>query len=95
MYTRLLKQQREQISLAGQNNELAKMKYQVVQGELASLDNAKKAILLQNAALIDQKNIEEKLQHSETVWLIVMLLRVTGGILISSVLAWVAKPVTV
>jgi hypothetical protein len=47
MYTRLLKQQREQISLAGQNNELAKMKYQVVQGELASLDNAKKAILLQ------------------------------------------------
>nr|DAZ13426.1 MAG TPA: major capsid protein [Caudoviricetes sp.] len=61
-YTRLLKQQREQISLAGQNNELAKMKYQVVQGELASLDNAKKAILLQNAALIDQKNIEEKLQ---------------------------------
>lgn len=62
VYTRLLKQQREQISLAGQNNELAKMKYQVVQGELASLDNAKKAILLQNAALIDQKNIEEKLQ---------------------------------
>ncbi|BBR76581.1 phage tail tape measure protein [Klebsiella pneumoniae] len=62
VYTRLIKQQREQIALGGQNNELAKVKYQVVQGELASLDNAKKEILLQNAALIDQKNIAEQLK---------------------------------
>ncbi|ELI8803449.1 phage tail tape measure protein [Klebsiella michiganensis] len=62
VYKRLLKQQEEQIALAGQSNELAKMKYQVVQGELASLEQSKKEILLQNAALIDQKDIEEKLQ---------------------------------
>ncbi|STW02515.1 tail length tape measure protein [Klebsiella pneumoniae] len=31
-YTRLIKQQREQIALSSQNTELAKMKYQVTQG---------------------------------------------------------------
>ncbi|HBR2941610.1 TPA: phage tail tape measure protein [Klebsiella pneumoniae] len=62
VYNRLKKQQEEQIALAGQNNELAKVKYQVVQGELSSLDQAKKEILLQNAALIDQKNIAEQLK---------------------------------
>lgn len=61
-YSRLIKQQREQIALGGQNNELAKVKYQVVQGELASLDKAKKETLLHNAALIDQKNIAEQLK---------------------------------
>ncbi|MGS4602427.1 hypothetical protein ACKUT0_00040, partial [Klebsiella oxytoca] len=30
-YTRIVKQQEEQIALAGQSNELAKIKYQIVQ----------------------------------------------------------------
>ena len=62
VYKRLLKQQREQIALASQNTELAKVKYQVTQGELTSLEQAKKETLLQNAALIDQKNIAEQLK---------------------------------
>ncbi len=61
-YTRIVKQQEEQIALAGQSNELAKIKYQIVQGELASLDRAKKETILHNAALIDQKNIAEQLK---------------------------------
>ena len=61
-YTRIVKQQEEQIALAGQSNELAKIKYQIVQGELSSLAQAKKETLLHNAALIDQKNIAEQLK---------------------------------
>ncbi|HBM7835781.1 TPA: phage tail tape measure protein, partial [Escherichia coli] len=57
IYKRLIKQQKEQIALAGQNTELAKMKYQVSQGELSTLSEAQKKTLLQNAALIDQKKI--------------------------------------
>jgi hypothetical protein len=41
-YTRLIKQQREQIALSSQNTELAKMKYQVTQGELSSLEKSKR-----------------------------------------------------
>lgn len=62
VYSRIIKQQEEQIALAGQSNELAKIKYQVTQGELSSLSAAKKEILLQNAALIDQKDIAEQLK---------------------------------
>ena len=62
VYKRIIKQQQEQIALASQNTELAKVKYQVTQGELASLEKAKKETLLQNAALIDQKNIAEQYQ---------------------------------
>ncbi|VTM36527.1 tail length tape measure protein [Klebsiella quasipneumoniae] len=62
-YTRLIKQQREQIALSSQNTELAKMKYQVTQGELSSLEKSKKETLLHNAALIDQKNIAEQLKN--------------------------------
>ena len=62
VYKRLIKQQEEQIALGSQNTELAKVKYQVTQGELASLDQAKKETLLHNAALIDQKNIAEQLK---------------------------------
>lgn len=62
VYNRLIKQQKEQIALASQNTELAKIKYQVTQGELDSLEKAKKETLLQNAALIDQKNIAEQYQ---------------------------------
>ncbi|MDU1563309.1 tape measure protein, partial [Enterobacter sp.] len=39
-YDKLIKQQKEQIALQGQNTELAKVKYQVSQGELASLTEA-------------------------------------------------------
>ncbi|EIR4148071.1 tape measure protein, partial [Salmonella enterica] len=53
-YDKLIKQQKEQIALAGQNTELAKLKYQVSLGELTSLTEAQKQTLLQNAALIDQ-----------------------------------------
>ncbi|MDQ4326142.1 phage tail tape measure protein [Klebsiella michiganensis] len=62
VYKRLIKQQEEQIALGSQNTELAKVKYQVTQGELASLEQAKKETLLHNAALIDQKNISEQLK---------------------------------
>ncbi|MBQ5276790.1 phage tail tape measure protein [Klebsiella quasipneumoniae] len=62
VYKRLLKQQREQIALESQNTELAKVKYQVTQGELHTLEQSKKETLLHNAALIDQKNIAEQLQ---------------------------------
>ncbi|WP_285218816.1 phage tail tape measure protein [Klebsiella quasipneumoniae] len=62
VYKRLLKQQREQIALESQNTELAKVKYQVTQGELHTLEQSKKETLLHNAALIDQKNIAEQLK---------------------------------
>ncbi|MEH9051378.1 phage tail tape measure protein [Klebsiella pneumoniae] len=62
VYKRLLKQQREQIALESQNTELAKVKYQVTQGELHTLEQSKKETLLHNAALIDQKEIAEQLK---------------------------------
>lgn len=64
-YDKLIKQQKEQIALAGQNTELAKLKYQVSQGELATLTETQKQILLQNAALIDQQKIREQLAAYE------------------------------
>ncbi|WP_105263280.1 MULTISPECIES: phage tail tape measure protein [unclassified Escherichia] len=66
IYKRLIKQQKEQIALAGQNTELAKMKYQVSQGELSTLSEAQKQTLLQNAALIDQKKIREQIAAYES-----------------------------
>ncbi|MGV4013631.1 phage tail tape measure protein [Citrobacter portucalensis] len=65
VYKRLIKQQKEQIALQGQNTELAKVKYQVSQGELASLTEAQKKTLLQNAALIDQVKLREQLRNYE------------------------------
>ncbi|HBI7978309.1 TPA: phage tail tape measure protein [Escherichia coli] len=65
-YNRLIKQQKEKIALAGQNTELAKMKYQVSQGELSTLSEAQKQTLLQNAALIDQKKIREQIAAYES-----------------------------
>ncbi|MCO6012037.1 phage tail tape measure protein [Enterobacter hormaechei] len=65
VYTRLIKQQKEQIALAGQNTELAKVKFQVSQGELASLTEAQKKTALQNAALIDQVKLREQLRNYE------------------------------
>ena len=64
-YDKLIKQQKEQIALAGQNTELAKLKYQVSQGELTSLTEAQKQTLLQNAVLIDQQKIREQLAAYE------------------------------
>lgn len=64
-YDKLIKQQKGQIALAGQNTELAKLKYQVSQGELTSLTEAQKQTLLQNAALIDQQKIREQLAAYE------------------------------
>ncbi|MBA7773858.1 MULTISPECIES: phage tail tape measure protein [unclassified Enterobacter] len=64
-YDKLIKQQKEQIALAGQNTELAKLKYQVSQGELATLTESQKQTLLQNAALIDQQKIREQLAAYE------------------------------
>lgn len=65
VYKRLIKQQKEQIALQGQNTELAKVKYQVSQGELASLTEAQKKTVLQNAALIDQVKLHEQLRNYE------------------------------
>ncbi len=65
VYKRLIKQQKEQIALQGQNTELAKVKYQISQGELASLTEAQKKTVLQNAALIDQQKIREQLAAYE------------------------------
>ncbi|EPM4136816.1 phage tail tape measure protein, partial [Escherichia coli] len=56
-FSRLLKQQKAQLALAGQNTELAKLKYQTAQGELKTLTEIQKQELLRNAALIDQQKI--------------------------------------
>ncbi|EMK1731248.1 phage tail tape measure protein [Salmonella enterica] len=64
-YERIIKQQREQIALDGQHTELAKMRYQLTEGELATLSAAQKATLLQNAALIDQVKYRRQLVEYE------------------------------
>ncbi|EDQ3254038.1 phage tail tape measure protein [Salmonella enterica subsp. enterica] len=64
-YDKLIKQQKEQIALAGQNTELAKLKYQVSQGELSTLSQSQKAELMRNAALIDQVKLREQLRNYE------------------------------
>ncbi|EEZ3501817.1 phage tail tape measure protein [Escherichia coli] len=64
-FSRLLKQQKEQLALAGKNTELAKLKYQTSQGELKTLTEIQKQELLRNAALIDQKKIREQLRVRE------------------------------
>lgn len=64
-YDRLIKQQKEQISLESQNTELAKVKYQVSQGELSTLSQSQKAELMRNAALIDQVKLREQLRNYE------------------------------
>ncbi|EKH16853.1 exopolyphosphatase domain protein, partial [Escherichia coli FDA506] len=64
-FSRLLKQQKEQLALVGQNTELAKLKYQTAQGELKTLTEIQKQELLRNAALIDQQKIREQLRSRE------------------------------
>lgn len=64
-FSRLLKQQKEQLALAGKNTELAKLKYQTAQGELKTLTEMQKQELLRNAALIDQQKIREQLRSRE------------------------------
>lgn len=65
VYKRLIKQQKEKIALQGQNTELAKVKYQVSQGELSTLSQAQKAEVMRNAALIDQVKLREQLRNYE------------------------------
>lgn len=64
-YDKLIKQQKGQIALQGQNTELAKVKYQVSQGELSTLSQAQKAEVMRNAALIDQVKLREQLRNYE------------------------------
>ncbi|EER5076939.1 phage tail tape measure protein, partial [Escherichia coli] len=64
-FSRLLKQQKEQLALAGQYTELAKLKYQTAQGELKTLTEMQKQELLRNATLIDQQKIREQLRSRE------------------------------
>lgn len=64
-YDKLIKQQREQLALAGQNTELAKTKYRVAQGDLQTLTETQKQTLMQNAALIDQQKIREQIAAYE------------------------------
>ncbi|MDV1319415.1 phage tail tape measure protein [Citrobacter freundii] len=64
-YDRLIKQQKEQIALESQNTELAKVKYQVSQGELSTLSQSQKAELMRNAALIGQVKLREQLRNYE------------------------------
>lgn len=61
-YDKLIKQQKEQIALQGQNTELAKTKYQVTQGELVVLSEAQKTELLRNSAALDHLNAVERLK---------------------------------
>ncbi|MCC8228179.1 phage tail tape measure protein, partial [Escherichia coli] len=61
-FSRLLKQQKEQLALVGQNTELAKLKYQT---ELKTLTEMQKQELLRNATLIDQQKIREQLRSRE------------------------------
>ncbi len=49
VFSRLLKQQKEQLALVGQNTELAKLKYQTALGELKTLTEMQKQELLRNA----------------------------------------------
>ncbi|SXN08075.1 phage tail tape measure protein [Klebsiella pneumoniae] len=62
VYKRLIKQQQEQISLGSQNTELAKVKYQITQGELSSLTQAQKTELMRNATALDHISAVEKLK---------------------------------
>ncbi len=66
----------EQLALAGQNTELAKLKYQTAQGELKTLTEMQKQELLRNAALIDQQKIRERLRSGKRPWGMIMWLRV-------------------
>lgn len=64
-YDRLIQKQREQLALTSSNTELAKIKYQISEGELSTLTNIQKQELLRNAALIDQAELEKKAAQYE------------------------------
>lgn len=61
-YKRLISQQQEQIALSGQSTDLAKTKYQVTRGELATLTEGQKAELLRNSAALDHLSAVERLK---------------------------------
>lgn len=60
VYKRLIKQQQEQVALASQNTELAKIKYQITQGELSALSRTQKDALMRNALAIDAIKTQEE-----------------------------------
>lgn len=64
-YDKIIQKQKEQLALASDNTELAKMQYQISSDELGNLSDSKKEILLQNAALIDQEKIKKQLASYE------------------------------
>ncbi len=64
-YDKIIQKQKEQLALASDNTELAKMQFQISSGELGNLSDSKKEILLQNAALIDQEKIKKQLASYE------------------------------
>lgn len=64
-YERLVKQQKEQLALNGKNTELAKLQYQLSEGELNTLTDTQKQNLLYNAGLIEQVKIKEELASYE------------------------------
>ena len=72
VYKRIIKQQQEQIALASQNTELAKVKFQIANGELSLLGRAQKNELIRNALALDSiktqnefKSLQEELLTPE------------------------------
>lgn len=72
IYKRLIKQQKEQIALAGQNTELAKMKYQVSQGELSTLSEAQKKRFCRMQHSSTRKRFVSSLLRMKAAWRTVM-----------------------
>lgn len=60
-YKRMNDQMREQITLFGQTSEVSKLRYDLENGELAKLDPAQKAVLLNQAAMLDSLKADKEL----------------------------------
>lgn len=59
-FKRQVENQRQQIALFGQTTELAKIQYQLAEGDLKNLDAAKKLVLERNAAELDKLNAQRE-----------------------------------
>lgn len=60
VYTKTVAQQKEQLALAGETTELARVKWQITNGELASLSEAQKSELSRNASALDMLKTQER-----------------------------------
>lgn len=60
-YERMNAQMREQITLFGQTSEVSKVRYDLENGELAKLDPAQKAVLLNQAKMLDSLKADKEL----------------------------------